>query len=64
MFRNLKHQIAMKSQMSISNDPTNRLVILNFGHCDLFDICYLRFEIFHRKRSVSSSIKLEAAAGG
>jgi len=42
---NSKHQIPMKSQMSISNDP-NRFDILNFGHCDLFVICYLRFGIF------------------
>jgi hypothetical protein len=35
----------VKFQMSISNDP-NRFVILNFGHCDLFVICYLRFGIF------------------
>jgi hypothetical protein len=49
--------------MSISNDP-NRFVILNFGHCDLFVICYLRFGIFNRNVNVSSSIKLEAAARG
>jgi hypothetical protein len=39
-------------------------VILKFGHCDLFVICYLRFEIFHRNLKVSSSIKIEAAARG
>jgi hypothetical protein len=39
---NSKHQIPMKSQMSISNDP-NRLVILNFGYCDLFVICDLGY---------------------
>ena len=32
---NSKHQIPMKSQILISNDP-NRFDILNFGHCDLF----------------------------
>jgi hypothetical protein len=54
-------QIPIKSQMSISNAP-NRFDILNFGHCDLFVICDLRFGIFHRNLNVSSSIKLEAAA--
>ena len=51
---NFKHQIPMKSQILISND-SNRFVILNFDHCDLFVICYLRFGIFHRNSKVSSS---------
>ena len=59
LISNFKHQISMKSQISISNDP-NRFVILNFGHCDLFVIWYLRFGIFHRNVNVSSSIKLDA----
>ena len=37
---NSKHQISMKSQISIPNDP-NLFGILNFGYCDLFVICYL-----------------------
>ena len=40
-----KHQITNKSQIPISNDQ-NRFWILNFGHCDLFDICDLWFGIF------------------
>jgi hypothetical protein len=48
-------QISIKSKISISNDP-NRFVILNFGHCDLFVICYLRFGIFHRNFIVSLTI--------
>jgi hypothetical protein len=32
-----KHQITNKSQIPKSNDQ-NRFGILNFGHCDLFDI--------------------------
>jgi hypothetical protein len=43
---NSKHQIPMKSQMSMSNDP-NRFDILNFGHCDFFIICYLLFAIWN-----------------
>jgi hypothetical protein len=39
-----KHQITNKSQIPISNDQ-NRFGILNFGHCDLFDICDLIFVI-------------------
>jgi len=35
-----------KHQISISNDP-NRFLILNFGHCDLFVICYLLFAIWN-----------------
>jgi hypothetical protein len=42
---NLKQQISNKSQISIFNDQ-NRFGILNFGHCDLFGICVLLFEIF------------------
>jgi len=60
---NSKHQIPNISQISISNDP-NRFDILNFGHCDLFVIYYLRFGIFHGSLKASSSIKLEAAASG
>jgi hypothetical protein len=37
---NFKHQITNKSQIPILNDQ-NRFGILNFGHCDLFDICDL-----------------------
>ena len=39
---NLKHQITNKSQIPILNDQ-NMFGILNFGHCDLFDICDLEF---------------------
>jgi len=40
-----KHQITNKFQ--ISNKIRRQLFgILNFGHCDLFGICYLLFEIF------------------
>jgi hypothetical protein len=42
---NHKHQIINKSQIPIPNDQ-NRFGILNFGHCDLFEICYLLFGIF------------------
>jgi hypothetical protein len=41
---NSKHQITNKFQIPILNDQ-NRFGILNFGHCYLFDICYLRFVI-------------------
>ena len=42
---NYKHQIANKFQ--ISNNIKNQLFgILNFGHCYLFVICVLLFEIF------------------
>jgi len=42
---NYKHQITNKFQ--ISNKIKNQLFgILNFGHCDLFGICVLLFEIF------------------
>jgi hypothetical protein len=60
-----KHQNTNKFQMTISNDP-NRFVIWNFGHCDLFVICYLRFGIFLRNQKVSLTIKLAAfqASGG
>ena len=34
---NYKHQNTNKSQIPIFNDPN----IWNFGHCFLFDICYL-----------------------
>jgi hypothetical protein len=37
---NSKHQITNKAQIPILNDQ-NRFGILNFGHCDLFDICDL-----------------------
>jgi hypothetical protein len=40
-----KHQITNKFQ--ISNKIRRQLFwILNFGHCDLFGICVLLFEIF------------------
>ncbi len=42
---NPKHQITNKSQIPIFKDK-NRFGILNFGHCDLFDICDLLFGIF------------------
>jgi len=42
---NSKHQIPTKSQIPIFNDK-NRFGIFNFGHCDLFEICYLLFGIF------------------
>jgi len=43
---NYKHQITNKFQ--ISNKIKNQLFeILNFGHCDLFGICVLLFEIFY-----------------
>jgi len=68
---NPKHQIPMKSQISIFNDQ-NRFGILklgtrpqggeskrsadNFGHCDLFVICNLLFGIFtHSSTSYSNS---------
>jgi hypothetical protein len=41
---NYKHQITMKSQIPISNDQ-NTFGILNFDHCDLFEICDLLFGI-------------------
>jgi hypothetical protein len=56
---NPKHQIPNKSQISISKDP-NRFVILNFGHCDLFIICDLEFEIFQQNSKVSLTIKMGA----
>jgi hypothetical protein len=61
VFINVKfqNQISRKSQISLANDPA-RFVILIFGHCDLFIICYLRFGIFHRNLKVSSSIQLDA----
>jgi hypothetical protein len=34
-------EITNKSQIPMLNDQ-NRFGILNFGHCDLFDICNLR----------------------
>ena len=42
---NYKHQITNKSQIPILNDQ-NRFGILNFGHCDLFEICDLLFGVF------------------
>ena len=42
---NFKHQITNKSQISIFNDQ-NMFEILNFGDCNLFDICVLGFGIF------------------
>jgi len=41
-----KHQITNKYQISISNDQNQTFGILNFGHCDLFDIWDLLFVIF------------------
>jgi hypothetical protein len=41
---NSKSQITNKSQIPIPNDR-NRFGILNFGHCDLFGIWSLEFEI-------------------
>ena len=38
------------------------LSFLNFGHCDLFVICYLRFGIFHRNEKVSLTIELDACS--
>jgi hypothetical protein len=35
-------EITNKSQIPIVNDQ-NRFGVLNFGHCDLFDICDLEF---------------------
>jgi len=58
---NPKHQNTNKFQISISNDP-NRFVIWNFGNCDLFVICYLRFGIFHRNEKVSLTIELDACS--
>jgi len=43
---NYKHQITNKSQIPIINDQNFMFEISNFGHCDLFDICDLLFEIF------------------
>jgi hypothetical protein len=43
---NHKHQITNKSQIPIFNHQ-DRFGILNFGHCNLFDIWDLRFEIFN-----------------
>jgi len=45
--------------MSISKE-LNRFVIWFFGHCELFDICNLRFGIFYRNQKVSLTIKLAA----
>ena len=42
---NSKYQITNKSKIPISKDQ-NRFGILKFGHCDLFEICYLLFGIF------------------
>jgi hypothetical protein len=54
---NHKHQITKKSQIPTLNDPNNDLAlgtlkgaefyfeILNFGHCDLFGIWDLGFDI-------------------
>jgi len=48
---NFKHQITNKFQIyniQISNKIKRQLFgILNFGHCDLFGICDLLFEIFN-----------------
>jgi hypothetical protein len=41
---NLKHQTTNKSQIPIPNDQ-KKFGILNFGHCDLFDVCGLLFGI-------------------
>ena len=41
---NSKHQITNKSQIPILNDQ-NKFRIWNFGHCYLFDIWDLGFEI-------------------
>jgi len=42
---NYKHQITNKFQIS-NKIKTQLFGILNFGHCDLFGICVLLFEIF------------------
>jgi hypothetical protein len=41
-FRNIKFQAPNSNEIQhyIIGNP-NRFVILNFGHCDLFVICYL-----------------------
>ena len=58
-------RIHLFDNIQISNKVKRQLFgVLNFGHCDLFVICFLRFGIFHRNLNVSSSIKLEAAARG
>jgi hypothetical protein len=49
---NYKHQITNKFQITISKSQmrstANRLVRLRrIGHCDLFGICVLLFEIFY-----------------
>ena len=44
-------QITNKSQIPIFNDQTFQAEtlfgFLNFGYCDLFDICYLEFNLLH-----------------
>jgi len=44
---NYRHQITNKLQIiQISNKIKRQLIgILNFSHCDLFGICYLKFFI-------------------
>jgi len=43
---NYKHQITNKCQIS-TKIKSQLFGILNFGHCDLFVICVLLFEIFY-----------------
>jgi len=43
---NYKHQITNKFQIS-NKIKYQWFEILNFGHCDLFGICFLLFEIFY-----------------
>jgi len=47
---NYKHQIKFipNYNIQISNKISSQsFEILNFGHCDLFSICVLLFEIFY-----------------
>jgi hypothetical protein len=60
-FRNLKSQAPNFNEIpNVNSKEHNRFVIWYFGHCDLFDICYLRFGIFHQNQKVSLTIKLAA----
>jgi len=40
-----KLQINLKLQYSMTKISLQRFGILNFGHCDLFDICVLLFTV-------------------
>jgi hypothetical protein len=35
-------------------------VILDLGHCNVSDFCYLRFEICHLNVKISTSVKRDA----